>query len=99
MRKAMLAVAALVAAVALDAVPNTAQAYPVYPWCANYGGRSGASNCGFSTYQQCMAAVSGTGGMCTQNTFYGAAAGYYGGTNVGAPRQKSRRYRRYYQPY
>lgn len=97
MRKAMFALAAIAAAFALDAVPNTAEAYPVYPWCANYGGRSGATNCGFSTFQQCMAAVSGTGGMCTQNTFYGPAAGYYGGTDVQT--RKYRRSRRYYQRY
>lgn len=92
MRKALFGLAAVAAAFALDAVPNTAQAYPVYPWCANYGGRGGATNCGFSTFQQCMQAVSGTGGMCTQNTFYGAPG--YGGTPV-VPQRRARRYRRY----
>ena len=38
------------------------------PWCANYGGRGGGgTNCGFYSFQQCIAAVSGTGGFCTQN--------------------------------
>jgi hypothetical protein len=41
-------------------------------WCANYGGR-GATNCGFYSYQQCMAAISGNGGFCSQNLFYGTA--------------------------
>ena len=44
-----------------------------YPWCANYsGGESGGggSNCGFSTYEQCMATVSGIGGFCDPNPFY-----------------------------
>jgi Protein of unknown function (DUF3551) len=42
-----------------------------YPWCAYYGGRDGGgSNCGFTTYEQCMATVSGTGGFCQQNTQY-----------------------------
>ena len=41
-----------------------------YPWCAQYGGDGGALNCGFSTYAQCMATVSGTGGFCEQNTTY-----------------------------
>ena len=39
-------------------------------WCATYGG-NGGTNCGFYSFQQCMAAVSGTGGFCTQNGFSG----------------------------
>ena len=38
-------------------------------WCANYSG-NGGTNCGFYSFQQCMAAVSGAGGFCTQNGFY-----------------------------
>jgi hypothetical protein len=41
-------------------------------WCANYGTGPGA-NCGFYSYQQCMAALSGNGGVCVQNNFYGTA--------------------------
>jgi Protein of unknown function (DUF3551) len=42
-----------------------------YPWCADYGGKmGGSSNCGFSTYEQCMAALSGNGGFCNRNTQY-----------------------------
>lgn len=42
-----------------------------YPWCAIYSGNmGGARNCGFSTYQQCMAAVSGNGGYCALNNQY-----------------------------
>jgi Protein of unknown function (DUF3551) len=43
-----------------------------YPWCAYYSGRGfgGASNCGFTSFQQCMATVSGIGGFCQQNTMY-----------------------------
>jgi hypothetical protein len=42
-----------------------------YPWCAQYGGMSdGGRNCGFSTYAQCMATVSGIGGGCEHNLFY-----------------------------
>jgi hypothetical protein len=41
------------------------------PWCAYYSGRfGGASNCGFSTYEQCLATVSGVGGWCQPNTMY-----------------------------
>jgi hypothetical protein len=48
----------------------SAQIY--YPWCANYGGGDdgGGTNCGFSTYEQCMATISGIGGFCDPNPFY-----------------------------
>ena len=50
--------------------------YDPYPWCAVYGGRSGgASNCGFLTWQQCMATVSGIGGSCEPNQFYNPRGG------------------------
>jgi hypothetical protein len=41
------------------------------PWCAYYSGHfGGASNCGFSTYEQCLATISGVGGWCQPNTMY-----------------------------
>ena len=33
-------------------------------WCAHY--RNGATNCGFHSFAQCQAAVSGIGGYCSQ---------------------------------
>ena len=42
-----------------------------YPWCAQFGGRDGGErNCGFWTYQQCMATVSGSSGFCEVNAMY-----------------------------
>jgi len=42
-----------------------------YPWCAQYGGRDGGGrNCGFWTYQQCMATLWGNGGYCVANSMY-----------------------------
>jgi len=43
-----------------------------YPWCAQYSGRAlgGAMNCGFVSFAQCMATVSGIGGFCVQNNTY-----------------------------
>jgi len=42
-----------------------------YPWCAYYNfDRGGARNCGFATFQQCLAAVSGVGGNCGPNPAY-----------------------------
>jgi uncharacterized iron-regulated protein len=46
-----------------------------YPWCADYGGAmGGSSNCGFTTYDQCMATISGMGGFCDRNTQYQPSA-------------------------
>ena len=51
--------------------PASALPYDPNPWCAVYSGRmGGASNCGFRTWQQCMATVSGIGGFCSPNQFY-----------------------------
>lgn len=39
-----------------------------YPWCANYG--PSTRNCGFATFEQCRATISGNGGYCAQNPLY-----------------------------
>ncbi len=41
-----------------------------YPWCATYGAGFEGTNCGFSTFAQCMADVSGIGGFCAENNMY-----------------------------
>jgi hypothetical protein len=41
-----------------------------YPWCAQYGTSNGGTNCGFASYRQCMAAISGNGGFCERNQFF-----------------------------
>jgi hypothetical protein len=47
-----------------------------YPWCAFYDDKDGGfTNCGFSTIQQCQAAVSGVGGSCGPNPRYQPAPG------------------------
>jgi hypothetical protein len=37
-------------------------------WCAR--DVRGGTNCGFHTYAQCMAYLSGIGGVCERNLFY-----------------------------
>ncbi len=74
MRTAFLGFAALVTAFAVNAAPTAAQAYSVYPWCAYY--RNGSTNCYFATLAQCRAAVSGVGGYCGRNSFYGGGRRY-----------------------
>jgi hypothetical protein len=39
-----------------------------YPWCAYYSGKAGGTNCGFISFDQCMATVIGIGGICMRNT-------------------------------
>ncbi len=39
-----------------------------YPWCG-YGG-GGGTNCGFVSFEQCLATISGNGGFCDRNTQY-----------------------------
>jgi hypothetical protein len=44
------------ATVAFAASAKPSAAMVIYPWCAEYGGRSfGAENCGFVTFKQCLA--------------------------------------------
>jgi hypothetical protein len=67
--KISIAFAALTAAMLLAGTP--AQASNEYPWCAHYGALGmGATNCGFSTRAQCLATISGIGGICQTNPRY-----------------------------
>jgi hypothetical protein len=47
------------------------------PWCVGYDGGEGggATNCGFSTYQQCLATATGAGAWCEPNTMYQGVSG------------------------
>jgi hypothetical protein len=93
-RTALLGLAALAAAFALDAAPASAQGgFRLYPWCAYYSTRGGATNCYFSTIEQCRAAVSGVGGYCAVNTWYAAYGSYYSFGGGSAPRRAARKYR------
>jgi Protein of unknown function (DUF3551) len=68
--RAMLIVLTLSSLAAIDAGPTVAEVYR--PWCVQYSGsRSGATNCGFTSYQQCrMTATPGSGAYCVQNPWY-----------------------------
>ena len=61
-------VGAIVVGAAAMSPPAQAQSYP---WCANYSMRGGGvENCGFTSFAQCQADVSGVGGFCERNTQY-----------------------------
>ena len=67
LKPALLGSATVIAAALVPAAPAAAIEYP---WCAEYSLPGGATNCGFVTYDQCWATVSGVGGMCRRNLFY-----------------------------
>jgi Protein of unknown function (DUF3551) len=55
--------------------PQPATAFPDspsnYPWCATfYDSSFGGRFCSYASYGQCMATISGVGGICTQNLLY-----------------------------
>ena len=52
-------------------VLSSAEARADGPWCAHYGTGLEGSNCGFYSFEQCQAAISGNGGRCSQNLLYG----------------------------
>jgi hypothetical protein len=78
-----------VASIMLATLFLSADGAQAAPWCANYGGGGngggGGSNCGFYSFEQCMAALWGNGGFCAHNPFEST----YSGT-----RDSRRRYRR-----
>jgi hypothetical protein len=55
--------------IATTAIGTTAQAQN-YPWCAYYGNGNQGTNCGFVSFAQCQADVSGIGGFCQPNNTY-----------------------------
>jgi hypothetical protein len=38
-------------------------------WCAQYSNHGGGTDCGFYSFEQCRATVSGIGGFCMRNPF------------------------------
>jgi hypothetical protein len=56
----LLAFGALLFVTAMDMRAASAQ-----PWCAHYDPYT--YNCGFYTFEQCLATVSGVGGVCRRN--------------------------------
>jgi hypothetical protein len=69
----LLLFAAVIGAVLAMPTAGTAASYP---WCAHYGFDLDGTNCGFVSFDQCMAALSGNGGYCIQNSQYQPPAGH-----------------------
>jgi hypothetical protein len=55
-----------------------------YPWCAIYseGAAGGGTNCGFISFEQCMATAWGLGSFCQPNTQYVPPPGPHPATRV-----------------
>jgi Protein of unknown function (DUF3551) len=90
MNRAAFTLLTLAALAAIDTRPSYAETYR--PWCAVYqgSGRS-ATNCGFTSFQQCMmTAGPGTGASCVQNPWYLA----YGQGQIAGPTARGKRSRR-----
>jgi len=75
MRKVSFVIAAALALTALAGREAAAAEY-----CAYNGGAKGGGyeNCGFHTWEQCLANISGMGGHCMRNPHDPAAWGYRG---------------------
>jgi Protein of unknown function (DUF3551) len=59
-----------VASILLGTVVLGTGAASAAPWCTEYGGSGrGGSNCGFCSFEQCMANAWGNGGFCRRNAF------------------------------
>ena len=67
--KAVFVLGALLAAGTFDSA-TTARADGPGAWCAVAGGRSDYRNCGYFSFQQCLAAVSGVGTFCQPNPYF-----------------------------
>jgi Protein of unknown function (DUF3551) len=52
---------------AVSVLSGTDAVAQYYPWCSIYSDKVGSSNCGFVSFQQCMANVRGIGGFCIAN--------------------------------
>jgi hypothetical protein len=57
----------LVIAAILVATPHKVEARDDYPWCAQFTDGSGVFSCAFVSFSQCLATVSGVGGLCMLN--------------------------------
>ena len=81
----VLAIASLSAVI--DVRPAAAEVYR--PWCAQYYGRGGdgGTNCGFTSFEQCMMTARGAGAFCVQNPWY---LQYGDGRRTDAPARRQR---------
>ena len=62
-----------------------------YPWCTSGAGHEyGAVNCGFTTFEQCLATARGNGQSCGPNPLYVPPTGASGGKHSARRAKTSR---------
>jgi Protein of unknown function (DUF3551) len=83
MQRFLLAAAAATTAAQFAQLPTAHAQSAAYPFCAVYASKGGTPNCYFATREQCMADVSGVGGLCVENRSYRPV------TTGAAPRRQS----------
>ncbi len=67
MKQMLFVVAAGMVTLIADVRPSAAREW--YPWCAQYASRNITYECLYSSFEQCLATVSGIGGSCIQNWY------------------------------
>jgi hypothetical protein len=72
------------AAISLLATPAMAQG----TWCAEAYGAGAYRNCGYYSFQQCLAGASGVGGFCYPSPYASSAT-------VAEPRKRTKRSKRH----
>jgi hypothetical protein len=73
MRIALLGLAALIATTAVDVSSSSAQeSFFNKRFCSIGGGNrgSGIADCGYNTWEQCLASASGLGKYCSENPYW-----------------------------
>jgi Protein of unknown function (DUF3551) len=78
MRHLAIAIGSAVALATLAATPALADKAP---WCAQFGGGrgGGGTECLYYSFAQCQATLSGMGGRCFQNPWFGSSSRDYRG--------------------
>jgi hypothetical protein len=75
MRTILLGLSTIAIVVLADSPPAAAQTVPAYPWCAALSDDGGApESCAFDNQRQCLDYISGLGGACYLNPYFGPAA-------------------------
>ena len=76
MRMPIIGLFVIVAALLGGLQSSRAQSPYSYPWCSVYGGGisggGGAMSCYYTSWEQCMATMSGLGGPCIRSPYYDA---------------------------
>lgn len=73
MRRTLFAGLLVVGAIAGAAADSARAQEPGYPWCAMGPERHSFRNCGYPTFEACLATVRGVGGHCQPNPAYRGA--------------------------